>query len=86
MINLLTNYLQKFCVTDLWVADAKGFLLPYLSQQKSFLKVTKENSCRLNIIFSKIKKIEDNDFIFLRADINGIKGFHCDSYNMHVMY
>lgn len=31
------NYLQKFCVADLSVTDAKGFLLSYLSQQKSFM-------------------------------------------------
>ena len=40
------NYLQKFCVADLGVIDAEGFLLPYLSQQKSFLRGMEEKSCR----------------------------------------
>ena len=39
------NYLQKFCVDDLGVTDAEGFLSPYLSQQKSFLKAMGEESC-----------------------------------------
>lgn len=31
------DYLQKLCAADLGVTDAEGFLLPYLSQQKSFV-------------------------------------------------
>lgn len=41
----LTDYLQKLCAADLGVTDAEGFLLPYLSQQKSFLKAMGEESC-----------------------------------------
>lgn len=42
----LTDYLQKLCAADLGVTDAEGFLLPYLSQQKSFLRGMEEESCR----------------------------------------
>ena len=40
------NYLQKLHVADLGVTDAEGFLLPYLSQQKFFLRAMEEESCR----------------------------------------
>ena len=50
------NYLQKFCVDDLGVTDAEGFLSPYLSQQKSFLRAMEEESCRWSALLLALWK------------------------------
>ena len=50
------NYLQKFCVDDLGVTDAEGFLSPYLSPKKSFLRAMEEESCRWSALLLALWK------------------------------